>query len=471
MLNSDYKYLSNIFIKKNNNKKDSNTIFNILDNIIDKVFTEDLIILDNEGSHNKDPISDLTSILLFLGESYEVFDDYDLYSKIVHKYMVRAKNLIEENHWSMTNSLYVGLTDFAIAIYSIVLNNKEYNKFLNTLNEEIIRRVFLQISYFKTSENGVSAADYDVINGLAGIANYLMNFRSYEEYNFVLREITEYFIDLFKDMDINSMKIPNYFIPVSKQSTEFDKEIYPNGCFNFSLSHGISGPLFILLKSKRYGILAEGLDEAIKNATHQICEYSYINDMGYYSFNGRISLEGFMSKKYDSSINRASWCYGTPGIAKVLFDSNDVTKSKDIDKIVRSSLDFILKYPEHWGLVSPTICHGYGSIAVLLQSLYMYEIDNINLLYLHDSVIEKILAMYDIKSKYGFYDIIYVDNKNKKRIKLNKNKNIDTSDLELKGEDSLTFLTGTLGIALVLLNSLEIKNRIWLQKLLMDKIG
>lgn len=269
-------------------------------------------------------------------------------------------------------------------------------------------------------------------------------------------------------MDISNIKIPNYFIPASKQATEFDKEIYPNGCLNFSLSHGISGPLFILLKSKRYGILVEGLDDAIKNITHQICGYSYINNMGYYNFSGRISLEGFIGQKYDNNVNRASWCYGTPGIAKVLFDSNNVIKSEDVDKIVRSSLDFVFKYPEYWGLLSPTICHGFGSIAVLLQSLYMYEIDNISLLYLHDNVIKKILDMYDNESKYGFYDIAYVDKKNKEKVKLNKNINID--DLDLKKEDSLTFLTGTLGIALILLNSLEIKNRLWLQKLLMDKI-
>ena len=171
-----------------------------------------------------------------------------------------------------------------------------------------------------------------------------MNFRKQEEYKLALKEITEYFVYLFKNIDINDMKIPNYFISASNQANEFDSQIYPNGCFNFSLSHGIAGPLFILLKSKRYGILVEGIDDAIKNITYQICEYAYINDIGYYNFSGRISLENFINKKIDNSISRASWCYGTPGIAKVLFDANDVIKSKEVYKVVKSSLDFIFYY-------------------------------------------------------------------------------------------------------------------------------
>ena len=98
----------------------------------------------------------------------------------------------------------------------------------------------------------------------------------------------------------------------------------------------------------------------------------------------------------------------------------------------------------------------------------MYEIEKEGLINLHDKVIKRIVNMYDIQSKFGFYDIIYVDRNKDKKIKLKKD--INTKDLILKEEDSLTFLTGTLGIALILLNSFEIRNRLWLQKLLMDKI-
>lgn len=464
MLNN-YKYLDDKFIENNINKKYAHIIFNILENTIYKINTE--ILLEFEEENNQAPNTNLTSILLFLGESYEIFKDKELYNKIVYKYMVYAKKMIEEYHNYMSNSLYGGLTDFAIAVYSVTLNNEMYLKFLNTLNLEIINRVFYQISKINPSDKGVCASQYDVIYGLAGIGNYLMNFRNQEEYRLALKEIIEVLINLFNINELDDRKIPNYYIPYSKQATELDKEIYPNGCLNFSLSHGISGPLFVLLKAKKYNFSIEGLDEAIEKGVRDICKFAHKNNVGKYNFSGRISLESFLDNKVEYINNRASWCYGNPGMVKIIYEANRVIRSQEIDSIVSSSLDFVLNFPEYWELDSPIICHGYGSIAVLLQSLLLYQKNNHQLIKLQDNLIGTILNTYDPKSKYGFFDIKYVDGEKKQKI---KNGEVNIDNIVLEKEDSLCFLTGSLGIILILINSFEIKNKIWLQKICMDKI-
>ena len=456
IIDNNFKNINNSFLQQHFEDKSKHNfmeIMGIVNNTIELIKDENKFFELCSCNTKEDKISILTSVLLFLGEIKNIISEDINYEELVHKYMIKCKEYIEHNLAYIPMSLYGGLTDLGLSIYSVNKSTGNYGKILNTINNLTLEGVLYRLAQIKHDSKNTKMSDFDVMIGLSGVANYLLIFYEEEHIRKVIVEIIKYFINLTSEVNFLQYNLPNYYVNNENQFTDFDKQMYKKGCFNFSLSHGIAGPMLIMSKALKLGIELKGQKDAIELMLDDIIEYSYVNNLGYRQFTGRISLEKYLNKDMDMLNSRASWCYGAPGIGKAIYIACDIIKNNEAKEVADSSLEFLVKYPDKWELNSPTICHGLAGLLAYFESIFV-DNNNSEMLLQINNITETLINMYDNSSYFGYRDINVKENEDGKYTPLI--------------EDKIGFLSGTIGVTLVLLNALNFNKPIWMKKILID---
>lgn len=385
------------------------------------------------------------SLILVIGESYEVLRDKAKWDEIGFKAMnVIKKSIIEEKNQDL--SLCGGLCNIGMATFIIYKNTGYYDKFLKSLNRLIISQVQDISRSYSNNLDELRMYHYDSLYGASGIIYYLLNFSYDNEISESIKLLLDYLINLVKYKEINKKIIPSWHIKRENLMTDEDKQKYPNGNINYSLSHGIAGPLIALSKAYKCNIKVPGQLEAIKQI---LCEYNKLKikeSRGTYSWPGIISLDDYIDGKFNIPNERMSWCYGNISILISIFMSADATNNMQLKKWSMDAINEIaLLDIEQYMLESPIICHGYAGILLMIKTIYDEIKDEIYI----EKIIEllnKLINCYDVKSKFGFKDIYRINN-----IVEEKEENV--------------FLEGTSGIILVLISF--VKKNTDFQKLLL----
>lgn len=374
----------------------------------------------------------LASYLLAIGEGYDYLIDKEHWLTNAYNILLYFKKNIENYYYL---SLFYGLTDFAFGIFSIVVNYNEFAKFLTSLNKIICEIVHKQISDIKNA--GTKVAYYDVILGMAGVGRYLLLyieiFGSSQDCTYeknALTGILKYFVKLSSDIIVDKKNIINFYVSKEKQQIDERKKRYPNGSLDFGVAHGMAGPLAVMAYSAAQNIIVYGQQTAINkiNELYDIHAELY-NNILYWP----LILPFEKYKKHNVALKgaRMSWCYGSLGISCILYKSNEclglnsITYLNNIKLISQSS-------PETFGLVSPTICHGYSGALDIFNQIYKKSHSN-ELLNGIQYCLNNILNLHNSKFKHGFKDVNYRNN------------------ICLETEDDL-YLSGSTGVILSLLS-------------------
>ena len=107
------------------------------------------------------------------------------------------------------------------------------------------------------------ASHYDCIGGISGILSYLVDTEIGKKQEELLFPLVRYLTSLTDKYQYKKEQVLRFHIPKANLYTDFERKLYPNGHLNFSLSHGMLGPLIALGKAKRNGIELKGMNEAI----------------------------------------------------------------------------------------------------------------------------------------------------------------------------------------------------------------
>lgn len=120
---------------------------------------------------------------------------------------------------------------------------------------------------------------------------------------------------------------------------------------------------------------------------------------------GRIKFEDYINKKCEIDAIRASWCYGTPGIARATYIAGKAIEDKEAINLSIKAIDGLCNMKkENWQLNSPTICHGYAGLLAVIEAMYQDE-SNIEYKKCINRLVEIILNFYNPNSKFGFMNI------------------------------------------------------------------
>lgn len=326
---------------------------------------------------------------------------------IAHQYMVEIQKGLNSNGLSWLG-MWSGFAGIGLATHCLSRDGTRYQTMQSTINNLLVSAVpdFVQ----KANENlgrAVKSEDFEVINGLAGLARYLLFFKDVDKVKECLRRILTYFVALSDSHLKEDRIIPNWYVPRESYLVERDRALYPNGKMNLGLSHGITGPLAFLALSIIHGVEVDGQKEAIKKIVDVLLKWKRADQYGPL-WPQVVSWEEWVDGKLQRApIPYESWCYGPPGIGRVLWLCGQALSESNWNKIAIDAFTGASKRPHHlWNIVSPTICHGFAGLLQLSQRMYS-ESNCIAINELRDALVYRVINHYDEDLPFGFADISY----------------------------------------------------------------
>lgn len=371
----------------------------------------------------------IPALCVLYGELNEQYND-EGFDIIGHEYMLKMGSFIEKQRISSL-SMFSGASGIGLSAVCLSHDRTRYTSFIENINsfiEGVIESLVEELKFKKY----IHMSEYDVIEGLCGVANYCMLFLNDEKMKKALIIIVEYIIEICKDKTIDNLTVPGWYIPSENQFLKHDQDLWPNGCFNIGLSHGIPGMLLVLCNSMKLNINLPNQIETIIKISDFLMKFHIENEEKNY-WGSHISLEEYINNKVNGTASRDAWCYGTPGVAYSLLISGKLLNKREY---IHSSVDAMKQAIKRLnGIYSPTFCHGFSGVAYI--SKRFYEITKIE--YFNEASINlmhKVLDFYDDKIAFGFY-------------------NIEKNQEQIEYYDYMGIIDGVVGI---LLTILAIKN-------------
>ena len=295
--------------------------------------------------------SGIPGVVLLLAE-YGLREGFPNYSNKIETYIEHMVYKLSR-YGMLTGSIYSGASGIALSILHLQ-EQPNYHNLFNSLNDYIVYYVEEQIKSIDIDE--ISPLDYDIIEGLAGILNYLLllNDSHYDEQKV---KIVNYLSNLANMED----KLLKFYIKPNNQMSELENNVYPKGCLNLGLAHGLSGVGCVLCYAYRKGFGNNQTLIAIKNIL-KIYEDFELSDLQPFIWKDSLTKEEITTNKiiHQANFIRDAWCYGSPGISLFYLYSglilNDTYLKDKAEKILKASMDRL------YGVDTNMLCHGYTGI-------------------------------------------------------------------------------------------------------------
>lgn len=340
----------------------------------------------------------IPALCVLYGELNEQYPD-EGFDNIGHEYMIKMGRAIEEQGISSL-AMFSGACGIGLSAVCLSHNRTRYTSFIENINsfiEDAVEKIVVELK----SHKYVHMSEYDIIEGMCGVANYCMLFHNDEKMKETLIFILDYIMEICKDKSLHNLTIPGWYIPSENQFLKHDQELWPNGCFNMGLSHGIPGMLLVLCNSAKLNITLPNQLETITKISDFLMKFHIENEEKNY-WGSHVSLEEYINNKVNETNSRDAWCYGTPGVSYSLLVAGKLLNKREY---IDSAVDAMKKAVKRLnGIYSPTFCHGFSGVAYI--SKRFYEITKIE--YFNESSINlknKVLDFYDEKAAFGFYNI------------------------------------------------------------------
>ncbi|TQR34836.1 lanthionine synthetase C family protein [Brevibacillus brevis] len=376
-------------------------------------------------------------IVLFYAELDRLYPD-EQWDVVAHNYLVHVQTVINADMFN-SFSLWTGLTAAPVVASILARDRGRYQNFIEKLHILIQPAIdgFIDQARGRIGNN-LFMPDYDVIEGLAGSGRYLLFFKEHPACKENLNKALSYIIQLTKNIHFNNKSVPGWHIRSENQFLESEKKRYPNGNFNLGISHGIAGPFALLSLALLEGVEVEGQRDAIR----KLCSYyekCKSEDEHGPIWPERISFEEEICGQMQNHFAyNASWCYGEPSIARVLWLAGKALGDTEIQSLAqRAYHSLIQRSVESLGFESPTFCHGYAGTLWMLQRMMMDTGPDAFEAY-REKLVNQILSTFNDNHAYGFPDIEHGQFR------------------ELPG-----LLVGAAGVALVLLSCLSLNEPEW----------
>lgn len=341
-----------------------------------------------------------------------------------------ARNL--ERNGNAPLGIFSGLTGVAFAAWQLSKGGTRYRRLLQTLDNAIVVRTIDLANRLKGA-NGCAVSEFDVISGLAGVGAYLLCRADDAACAGCLRVALEALVTLLNSPE----DLPRWYTPAKRIGDAKTAALYPHGCLNCGLAHGIPGPLALLALAHLNGISTEKLPAAITRTADWLCD-NRCDDAWGANWPTAVAIQSHedSGELYAGSAlaacggpSRSAWCYGTPGVARALWLAGQAVGQKSYKDLAISAMEAVFRRPrEERQIDSPSFCHG---VAGLLQVTLRFANDSDDSIFRSaiDSLLQQILDAYAQEFPVGFRHL-----------------EIGSNQLDQPG-----FLDGASGIAAVLL--------------------
>ncbi|MCQ4922981.1 lanthionine synthetase C family protein [Tissierella carlieri] len=396
-------------------------------------------------------VSIYSSICIFIGEVKELIsEDIDI-EDLSYKYMTMIRQIIR-SRGQLRVPLFGGLSDLGYGINSIYKSTGYFKRFIDSFNKLIISLIEDELPKLIADIDDLKAESFDTMAGMAGVASYLLLYKDEDKIRKCIEDIFRYLIMLTEEKEVFGQKVLRYYLSPDNHYSQKERECYTNGSFNLGLSHGIAGPLSILSTGLNEEIEVEGQKKAIKNILNDLKTFSCINEKEFVYWPERVGFDDYVNRRVNMGANRASWCYGSPGIARAMYLGGKAVDDEDSIILSLKAIDGLAKMNiNQWRLNSPTVCHGYAGLLVVMEAMYM-DTGSINYIKCINKLKNILLNFYKEDSIFGFMNI--------------DTKEVDNEAYKIIEEDKITLLQGSIGVILSLLAIVKPMETNWMKHLL-----
>lgn len=349
-------------------------------------------------------------IISFLISANKYFISKQQWENLIYICLTKIRNGIYNREFS-TISSFSGITYINFIIKELRGNIPELQRFFNTL--ELLQSETLSY-YLNLSEDSVfyEQNGFELIQGMSGVLKYYLD--SDNDNNEIIGKIILLFIQHLKPKMIMGHPTPVCHYYPSVYEKKYMTEEAPNGCVNYSVSHGMGGPLTTLSLAYKKSSHADGVIKIIDSIIDEYMKsYYYVGDIIYWP--GKIIFEQYIGQeKCSYGKSRMSWCYGSIGILNSLYAAAKEKSDIRLKKFCVNELKKIaLMDTRDYLLASPIVCHGLSGALLIFKRMYQQTKDEV----FYHKVIELLEEL--------VYNFAYRDIENKNLTGINEVKEYD----------------------------------------------
>ncbi|MGH3940031.1 MAG: lanthionine synthetase C family protein [Pseudonocardiaceae bacterium] len=201
-------------------------------------------------------------------------------------------------------------------------------------------------------------AEFDLIRGLAGLGAY--HLRRHPDRD-ITRAVLSYLVRLTEPLAGRADGLPGWWTDVSPNGGPSPD--FPGGHGNFGMSHGIAAPLALLSLAVRHGVVVDGHTDAIGRICAWLDTWQQEHPAGPW-WPGFITLEQVHKGQLEqSSRQRPSWCYGTPGLARAHQLAGLATGDTARQRTAETAMLGCLHDPTQLDRITDSgLCHGMAGV-------------------------------------------------------------------------------------------------------------
>jgi lantibiotic biosynthesis protein len=329
------------------------------------------------------------------------------WDEVAHDHLEIAAEGAATRQW-LTPGAFSGIGGLAFVASYLSRSGTHYSQLLATLDKVLIPSLASRIAYLNGLRAGVPTNTFDVISGLSGAVPYLLSRRESAEVENTLIDLIRSLIDLSQDED----GLPRWHSPphFSKPAEDYMLQQYPSGYLNCGLAHGVPGLLGALALAHLSGIRGVGLEEAIDRLATWLITHRFDDEWGL-NWPAGVGLRppgdptGRICPVDASTRAQAGWCYGSPGIARVLYFAGQCLERQEYCDLAVQAIEAVLRRPlAARRIESPTFCHG---VAGLLQIVLRFAHDTGSTVIQDGAVAltEQLLGLHEPESLLGFRSV------------------------------------------------------------------
>ncbi|OIJ88946.1 hypothetical protein BIV25_35245 [Streptomyces sp. MUSC 14] len=255
-------------------------------------------------------------------------------------------------------------------------------------------------------ESGTPGADrthFDVVSGVTGLGRYFLAEPAAPADTGAVRDVLRYLVALTEPVETEAGPLPGWFSRPWPYAQDERRQEY---VLDLGLAHGAAGPLALLSLCWTRGLRVPDQDTAVRRIASWLTSWRQEDrrdaDAGPW-WPGTVTADQELAPTRPTvERGRASWCYGTPGIARALQLAGTALGEDEWLDIAAHAMRALLSHPGRLrGLEDAGLCHG---IAGLMQTAgrMAADVDDASLSARADELAERLSARFDPASAFGF---------------------------------------------------------------------
>lgn len=310
------------------------------------------------------------SVLLFSAEILPYAEKPDIWLDLGYQLCREIKQRLESQGYRHQIAMVGGLGYRCFAVNAFCARANLLQGFSHSLNRLLFTALDHTLNELKNGP--MFDRNYDAISGISGTLYYLLDYSESQEENRSLIRCAEYLLSLTQDREFCGKPVIGFHVPQENQIPDIDRESFQDGSINFGLAHGMLGPLIALAKAHAKGFAVDGLKEGIERLYHLYETYQSKKGIVPY-WPGKITVEEYRAgtSSAEHLHQKCSWCYGNIGILrglqKVAAYMNWPAREQ---RYIAAMQSFFAQDIKDYNLISPSLCHGFSSLAAVQTCAY-----------------------------------------------------------------------------------------------------